>query len=677
MNLLHRERGLVKPMATDMDAVRRRLWVVGCALGLAMLGLLWRSYRIAVLMHDRYADQGNRQQLRRYQLKATRGDIVDRDHLALAVTDHVHKIVVNPRLIRARGLTDRVIAELLELFPGVEETYLRAELARDKAYRMLSMRLDDAQAKRIKQERLPGITLERIPNRVYPRKLLAAQVLGRVDGDGRGNLGIEYGLDAMLRGRDSASLGVFATGQRLLVEGVPDSEVSRGHTVVLTIDSAVQAMAEEEIDTLVANWRPQSASIIVLDPQNGELLAVSNRPSFDPNDRIERLEQTVNYGVQRDFEPGSTMKAITVAAAYEEGAIRKDETFFCENGRWQYTDEHSIRDTKHSGWLSVSDILAVSSNICTTKIYERLGKASLHRWVRRFRFGERPAIELPGAGTGVLADWERWSDIQGANIAFGQGMTASPLQVAAAFAVLANGGTYHAPRIVREVLDASGAPVVLERPEPQRIVRMDTARTVLGMLENVVHSKKGTGRNAEVDGYRVAGKTSTAQKAAKTGGYEEDKYFASFVGALPAKEPRVVILVSVDVPQGGHYGNEVAAPTFARLAARIMEHLSVPRDDGKQPGLDPIALVGRSDKLARGFRPLADVEPPLPGHRPAASTGGLPDFTGLTMVEAIDAAERANVAVRAMGSGVAVLQDTPPGPVEPGHTVVVYFEPPG
>jgi len=677
MNLLHRHKEIVKPMATDLASVRLRSLVVAAVLGVSMLGLIWRSYQVAVVRHEHYADLGHRQQLRTYRVRASRGDIVDRNYIAMAVTDRMHKIVLNPRLIAAQGATDDVLAKVMELFPSEDPAYVRDELSKDKAYRQLRMRLDDAQARAIRDARLPGVRLEPMPHRVYPRKLLASQVLGRVSAEGSGNLGIEYGLDEFLKGRDAMSPAYFARGQKLLVDGHPDPSVSRGHTVVLSLDSALQAMAEEEINTLVENWTPVSASVLVLDPRNGEVLAMASRPTFDPNHKIDDIDQTVNYAVNRAFEPGSTMKAITVAAALEQGVIRRDESFFCENGRWQYTEDHAIRDTKHLEWLSIAEILAVSSNICTTKIYDRLRKQNLDKWVRRFHFGERPAIELPGATPGTLDDWEKWSDIQGANISFGQGMSASPLQVASAFSVLANGGTYYPPTVVRAVLDHDGNEVPLDRPEPERLVRTSTADTVLEMLENVVHSKKGTGKNARIEGYRVAGKTSTAQKASKTGGYAEDEYFASFVGAIPAKDPRVVILVSVDNPVGGHYGNEVAAPTFARLAERVMLHLGVPRDDGSRPTPDPLLLMANNTKLVEGFTPVGDVEPELPGQRPISVDGGLPDFTGLSLVEALDAADGAGVKLLAQGTGIAVMQDVPPGPMEQGtDAVTVFFEPP-
>lgn len=675
-NLLQRGGELVRPMATDLRAVRRRAAMVGGVLAMAVVGLVWRAYTIAVRNHDHYAELGNRQQLRTYRVEATRGDVVDRGYIALAVTDRMHKVVLNPRLISAQGRVDDVVTALLGLFPDEDAAYLREEIGRDKAYRALRMSLDDAQADQLRALALPGVTLEPEPHRVYPRRSLAAHVVGRVGAQGKGNLGIEYGMEALLRGRDAMSPAYFARGQKLLVEGFPDTDVSRGNTVVLTIDSAIQNMAEEALGELVGTWTPASASVVVLDPTNGELLAMASWPTFDPNRPVDTLAQTVNHAVQSDFEPGSTMKAITVAAALETGVIRKEESFFCEKGKWKYTEDHSISDTKPSEWLSVSEILAVSSNICTTKIYERLDKQRMFEWVQRFHFGERPPVELSGATAGVLAPWQKWSDIQGANVSFGQGMTASPLQVAAAFAVLAGGGAYRAPTVVRKVLSPAGDEVPIDRAPKEQIIRAATARTVLEMLENVVHSDKGTGKKAFIPGYRVAGKTSTAQKASKQGGYAEDEYFASFVGAVPAKAPRVVILVSVDDPQGGHYGNEVAAPTFAVLGARVMEHLGVPREDGSRPVPDPIRLLASNVKLAQGFTPALDIEPALPGDRPIQIDGGLPDFTGLTLAEAIDAADEAGVTLAPLGTGIAIMQDTPAGSAASGAVVQVLFEPP-
>ena len=669
---------LPRPMASDLRAVHRRAGVVGLAIVAALAGIGFKAARVALDQHEAYAEQANRQQLRSYKLPASRGEVVDRDFMTLAINDRVHKVVLNPRFVRAQGRDEDVVAALLTLFPDEDPTYLRDELAKDKAYRQLRMTLSDAQADELAKQGLPGVSLEPASERIYPRGLLAAHVLGRVGGQG-GTAGVELGMDEALRGRDALSPAYFAAGKKLLVDGVPDPGVARGDTVMLTIDSAIQAMVEEEINTLVQHWNPAGASIIVLDPSNGEILALANRPTFDPNHPVAHADQTTNLAVQAAYEPGSTLKAITVAAALEQGVIREHETLYCEKGRWQYTPRNVIHDAHPAEWLTIAEILAASSNICTTKIADRLGKATLHRFVEKFHFGERPDIELPGATPGLLAPPEKWSDIQAANISFGQGMSASPLQVTSAFAAIANEGLYHKPTIVRAVVDADGEPVARTRPPGERVVRASTARTVLRMLENVVHSKLGTGKNATVEGYRVAGKTSTAQKSGKKG-YDDSQWYSSFLGALPARAPRVVIMVSVDSPEGAHYGNDVAAPSFSRLAGPIMVHLGVPRDDGTAPPPPrPVTLASDDPKLELGFIPELDVEPDLPGHRhrPAVTvTTGLPDFTGLTLAQALDLAHDAKLELRATGTGIAVLQDRQPGPAEIGSVVQVWFEPP-
>ncbi len=668
-------RSLVRLMASDLRAVRRRTTIIAALLLACLFGLAHRAWQIAVDRHTMYAEQGHRQQLRSYKLDASRGAIVDRSYIALAVNDRVHKIVLNPRLIHAQGHGAKVDSALRELFPDEDPAYFADELARDKSYRQLRMQLDDTSAEQLRERSLPGVTLEPAPQRVYPRKLLGSHLLGRVNAEGEGTVGVEAFMNAYLQGRDATSPAFLAGRRRLLVDGHPDAGISWGHTVVLTIDSGMQAMAEDEIDGLVATWHPVGASIIVLDPENGEVLAMANRPTFDPNHAVGRTEQTVNLAVQAAYEPGSTMKAITVAAALEQGTIRANQTFFCENGRWKYSDRE-LHDTKPSQWLTVTEILAVSSNICTTKIYETLDKHNLHKWVKKFHFGERPPIQLSGATPGLLADWDKWSDIQAANISFGQGMSASPLQVAAAFAALANAGVYNAPTVVKRVVSTDGKIVMEHKPVRERLVRSSTAKTVLTMLEDVVHDKKGTGRNALIPGYRVAGKTSTAQKAKAERGYHEDQYYASFVGAVPADEPKLVILVSVDNPEGGHYGNEVAAPTFASLGRRLLAHLGVPREDGSVPAPDMIALAATHAKLLEGFIPEIDVEPDLPGGRKVPFTTGVPDFTGLSLSEAYDAAEAAHIRLHAIGSGIAVVQDTPPGSAQSDTVVEVVFESP-
>ncbi len=680
--MTQRRRLLPQPMASDRRAVNRRIGLVGGIILAGLIGVGAKAHQVAVVDHEGYAERGNRQQLRSFKLTASRGDVVDRNGMTLATSDRVHQVVINPRQIRAHGQSDEVLGLLLQLFPDEDAAYLRGEFDRDKAYRLLRMLLDDEQAAIVESWKIAGLYLEPATRRVYPRGLLGSHIIGRVNGQGEGNLGIELSMDERLRGRDAQSPAYFARGKKLLVDGGPGPDVARGDTVTLTVDSAIQAMLEDELNEIVDRWHPVGASIVVLDPRNGEVLALGSRPTFDPNHKVEKLAQTSSLALQAAYEPGSTMKAITVAAALDEGVIRANETLYCEKGRWRYTPKHVIRDTHAAEWLDITNILAESSNICTTKIADRLGKAKLDHWVRRFHFGERPAIKLPGATRGLLSPHEKWSDIQAANISFGQGMSASPLQVAAAFGALANRGEYIQPAIVKRAVDYRGEIVYEHTPVPERVVRPGTAKTVMKMLESVVHSRHGTGNNAAVPGYRVAGKTSTAQKADAKKGYSDDEYFASFIGALPATDPRVVILVSVDNPEGGHFGNEVAAPSFSKLGEQVMLHLGVPREDGVAPPKtlvvherdpnDPTAKIAVDDP--------SDDAPALPGQRPRAqrmvvTVGDLPNFAGLGLAASTDLADRNHITLEAVGSGVAVSQEQVGSDRDGAPIVRVVFEP--
>ena len=680
---------LVKPLASDMRSVRQRASLVAVIIGAAFCAMVYRSIDIAIYQHEPLQQRGNGQQLRAYSVDASRGTIFDRNGVAMAVSDQQYLITVSPKVFAHRDANDPLATRLrseLRSIGGAEllEKFDNALTHTSKAYRRLDYQITTDQRDHLAEIKHPGVGFEPSESRVYPRGHLASHIVGRVSKEGRGNLGLEYALDDLLSGRETQSPAYFAShpggSRRLLINGSPDPAAARGHSVELTIDSTIQSFAEQELAKLVEAWHPVGASVVILEPSTGEILGLANLPTFDPNRPVKATNDTVNLAVQGAYEPGSTLKAITVAAALESGTIRKNQVFDCKNGSWQYTPKHRLHDTKRAGILDVTHILAVSSNICTTQIYETLGKERLYEWIRRFHFGERPHIQLPGAARGLLADWQKWPDIQAANISFGQGMTASPLQVAAAFAALANRGVYVHPTIVRKISSADGEVVWQHEPEEDRVVRESTAATVLEMLESVVHDSAGTGKNAVVPGYRVAGKTSTAQKAGPRGGYLEDQYYASFVGAIPAKSPRVVILVSVDNPEGGHYGNQVAAPTFSRVAARMMTYLGVPpQEDAAGEAVEQQPLVSivdhPRDQAASAIDP---EEPPLPGgDEPRARyTTGLPDFRGMTLQEAIIAARRSRIALRVHGTGLATSQSLEPGPVAAGTTVDVQFAPP-
>jgi beta-lactamase regulating signal transducer with metallopeptidase domain/beta-lactamase class D len=341
--------------------------------------------------------------------------------------------------------------------------------------------------------------------------------------------------------------------------------------IELTIDPAIQTIVEDELAALVKKWQATGATAVVLAPGSGQILALASRQAgTDGPGR--------DLAVQTAFEPGSTMKIFTVATALELHTIRAADSFDCENGSWQ-TGHGTLRDASPHGQLDVGQILAVSSNIGAQKIYRTFGAQKLERSLARFHFGERPAVQLPAATAGVLPLGGHYTEEQAASIASGQGLRTSPLQTAAAFAAIANDGVYNPPTLARRVVAPTGA-VLWQAPASsgERVVSAATAREVLRLLEGVVQGPAGTGTGARVPGYVVAGKTGTANQSSPDGAYA-DHYYGSFVGAIPARRPAVVILVGVDGPRGEYTGGTVAAPSFARIAARVMSHLNVPRDE--------------------------------------------------------------------------------------------------
>ena len=373
--------------------------------------------------------------------------------------------------------------------------------------------------------------------------------------------------------------------QRYLAKN-PPGKTESGQTplIELTIDPKLQQVVEAELDALITRWQATGATAVILAPASGDILALASRatkptghsatPGFS-NDGDNEL------AVHTAYEPGSTMKIFTVATALELHTITPEQVFDCENGSWQ-TGHGVLHDASPHRALDVGQILAVSSNIGAQKIYRTFGRNELGRSLGRFHFGELPPVQLLKASPGVLPPAGRWSEEQAASISSGQGLSASPLQVAAAFAAIANRGIYKAPTLVRRVTSSTGT--VLWQPstssERERIVSAATAATVLRLLEGVVHGPLGTGQGARVPGYLVAGKTGTAKQSSANGTYA-DHYYGSFVGAIPARQPAVVVLVGVDGPRGEYTGGTVAAPSFARIAQQVMTHLAVAPDGGR------------------------------------------------------------------------------------------------
>jgi cell division protein FtsI (penicillin-binding protein 3) len=481
--------------------------------------------------------------------------------------------------------------------------------------------------------------------RYYPHGGAAAHVIGLAGVDAQGLEGIERYYERDLRAvARTLEVDRDALGREIFSEGMEDPEVTRGATVQLTIDVALQDTVERALERGVQAARARGGTAIVLDPISGEVLALANSPAFDPNHRAAAGSlRRRNRAVTDFYEPGSTFKALLAAAALEQRVVRPDEMIFCENGRFP-VGRRVIHDHHSHGWLSVAEVLQVSSNIGAAKIGERLGRTRFHDFLTAFEFGRPTGVDLPGEVGGILRPLEDWSRIALVTTSFGQGVAVTPLQMARAFAAIANGGLLVRPWVGMRAVGADGEVLWEHRPVViRRVMKRETARMVTAMLERVVE-EGGTGLLARVEGVRVAGKTGTAQKVeAGTGRYGHGR-IASFVGFLPAEAPRFVILTLIDEPETSTYGGIVAAPIFQEIAAAAMERLGVP-----------------------GTRPPEWQEAGAEGGTPSASTGndadGIPSFLGLSMRAALERARSLGWTVQIAGSGYVTSQVPPPGAV--------------
>ena len=441
-----------------------------------------------------------------------------------------------------------------------------------------------------------------------------------------------------------------------------------GKSIILTLDKNIQYIAERELAKAVIESQAKGGMALVMESASGKILGMANYPTFNPNAYSQYTQaQLRNRVVADSFEPGSTFKVFLIAAALEERIVKPSDVFNCENGSYKIADR-TIHDTHSYSSLSVSDILKYSSNIGAAKIGFRLGDNQLFRYLRSFGFGDRSGIDLPGESPGSLRDNRRWFGVDLANISFGQGVSTSALQLAAAFSAVANGGTLMKPYIVERILDESGQEV--QRFEPQavrRVISEDTARKVTKMMEGVT-TNGGTGLNAAVDGFRVAGKTGTAQKADPvTRGYSATKRTASFVGFIPADKPRLTILVVIDEPKTSPYGGVVAAPAFKGIALNSLCYLKVPPQGENIKTAK--AVETKSPATQEYMSEGVGLDMPADG-------GVMPNFQGMSMRRVLQVMEKRNINIRLLGSGRAMEQNPPPGQMIRGNDEVwIKFTP--
>jgi len=505
-----------------------------------------------------------------------RGQIYDRNHHEMAVSIGTTSLAAYPSRIQDKKAAARSLAGILNL----NQRKLAQKLNSKRTFVWIKRQASPKELSEVRALGIKGVDFMPSYSRFYPNKTLAAQVLGFTGVDGHGLEGVEYYYDKMLRGQEN-SLVVLkdALGRGFAKEKKATEKkamtADRAKNLVLTIDRTIQFITENALDEAVTQFSAESGMAIVMDPQTGAVLAMANNPLFNPNTfgRFPRGSWR-NRAITDPFEPGSTMKIFTAAAALESGTCSPSSIFFCENGVYRI-GKNTIHDTHPRGWLSLQQIVKFSSNIGVVKVVESIGPAPLHRTLTNFGFGEKTRLDCPGETSGVLMSPKRWTRIDTGAISFGQGISVSALQLVTAASAIANGGSLMQPYIVAAITDHNGR--ILERTEPQVVrtaVSAKTAHIVKRIMKTVI-TEGGTGVNAALDGYSVSGKTGTAQKIDDSGKYARGKYVSSFLGFAPADEPKVVILVIVDEPKDEHYGGTVAAPAFKKIAHETLNYLNI------------------------------------------------------------------------------------------------------
>jgi cell division protein FtsI/penicillin-binding protein 2 len=587
--------------STSSNGARFRLYALSGLLCLWLLTICLRLVYLQIFCYGDFERRAQHQQQRSFDLSPKRGIIYDRAGRELAMSVQVDSAFVVPSEAPDLPNTISLITRITKDDPRVVLADCRAH----KTFCWVARKADAEVIERIRALNLQGIHYQKEPKRFYPKRELAAQILGYVGTDDQGLSGLERQFNPQLQGKPGKLMISVDARKRWFasVEKEPES----GNSVVLTTDQNIQYIAERELERGMQETHAIAGTVIVENPRTGEILALTNRPTFNPNIRKEiRNEALKDRAVSDVYEPGSTFKMVTISAGLEEKITRPDEMFDCQMGSIVINGMR-IRDSKPHGVLSVADILAESSDVGAIKVALRLGDERFYKYIRAFGFGQQTGIELPGETRGLTKPVERWSKVSIGAISMGQEIGISPLQLASLISTIANDGVHVPPRIVAGMITPQNTPqtIAFQPAEGTRVISSLTAAEMRQMLQGVV--LHGTGRKAILEGYSSAGKTGTAQKVdPATGLYSKTKYVASFAGFAPINDPQIAVVVILDSAVGLHQGGQVSAPVFQRIMQQVLEYMHVPHDVQLPPS--------RQVLLARRDVPDASLEESSPDH---------------------------------------------------------------
>src|SRR5580700_7966438 len=599
-------------MATNSNLGKNtRLYLLSAMLLFWCMAICGRLVYLQIFRYGSFVKQAEHQQQREIPLSAKRGVIYDRAGHELAMSVLVDSAFAVPSEVRDLPTAVSLITRIT----GEDHNVVLADCHSHKTFCWVARKADDETIQRIKSLRLQGIHFQKEPKRFYPVRDLAAQVVGTVGMEDSGQSGIEHAFDDELRGR-AGKMSISVDARRQWFSDV-EKQPEPGENLVLTVDKNIQYIAEKELEQAIHDTRAIAGTVIVENPHTGEILALANRPTFNPNLRKQITPGALtNRAVSYVYEPGSTFKLVTISAALEEKVTNPDEVFDCQMGAIVYNGMR-IRDSKPHGLLPVWGVLAESSDVGSIKIALRLGEDRFYKYIRAYGFGQQTGIELPGETRGLTKPPSRWSKVSIAAISIGQEIGISPIQLAGLISTFANDGVWVAPRIVSGTVPPQGAVqnVAFHPVEGRRVISSYTAAEMRSMMQKVVLDPGGTtGGRAILEGYSSAGKTGTGQKVdPATGAYSKTKYVGSFAGFAPLNNPQIVVAVILDSAVGPHQGGQVAAPVFHRVAQQVLEYLHTPHDLPLAPNRQ-LLLASRAKDKEKDKDKDKDLEEGTPDH---------------------------------------------------------------
>ncbi|PMP72173.1 MAG: hypothetical protein C0186_01975 [Thermodesulfovibrio aggregans] len=572
--------------------MQKRFILLKIILLICFASVIFRLGLIMFVEHEAYFARAKIQQIKKEEIIPKRGNIYDRMGRELAISLEKESLFIDPASLKSVQAVN-----VLKNYVKVNPEQIEKLSEKNIRFLWLQRKVDSDLAEKIKALKIEGVGSVIEGARFYPKGFLASHVIGFVNIDEQGMEGLERQYDQYLRAEKTLkTVTVDARGKKLSQGDLKDV---KGNDVFITIDEGLQYIVEKYLDEAVKKWQASSATAIMMDPFTGEILALANRPTYDPNN----LKSIKNIGIIRNraitdlYEPGSTFKIVTATAALEEGIVKPYTKFDCSQGYIEVGGK-KIKDVHRNGVLTFEEVIQKSSNVGTIKIAMMLGKEKLYQYIKKFGFGEKTGIDLPGEISGYIRSPQKWSGTSIGAIPIGQEVGVTALQILRAYSAIANGGYLVKPFVVSDIRSPDGNILYKSVIQRQKIISDKTAKIMREILKKVTE-QGGTATQAKLDGNDVAGKTGTAQKYdPKTHRYSKDRFVSSFVGFIPAQNPRIAMIVVIQDPKGAHYGGVVAAPVFKAIADEALAYLNVPRDDARQKGLVVTFDTQTNEKVA-------------------------------------------------------------------------------